>query len=92
MALLIPLVVGAGTIAATIIIHALALNTTVRFVHRERILGHAGKGFWIDVPIVMLVISLGPSCSPDSNGHMGGFVHGVRGISGFRHRLLPLGR
>jgi hypothetical protein len=58
MALLIPLVIGSGTIAATIIIHALALNTTVRFVHRERVRGRAGKRFWTDYPIVVLMISL----------------------------------
>jgi hypothetical protein len=57
MELLVPLVVGACAIAASIIIHALALNATVRFVHRERILGRTGKHFWVDFPIVVLVIS-----------------------------------
>ena len=57
MELLIPLVVGACAIATTIIIHALALNATVRFVRRETIRGRAGKHFWVDFPIVMLVIS-----------------------------------
>lgn len=57
MTLLIPLVVGGCAIATTIFIHALALNTTVRFVHRERTLGRAGKHFWVDFPIVVLVIS-----------------------------------
>jgi Ion channel len=57
MALLIPLVVGGSAIAVTIIIHGLAVETTVRFVHRERVLGRAGKHFWVDFPIVVLVIS-----------------------------------
>jgi len=57
MALLIPLVVGVCVIATTIIIHALALNATVRFIRRERTLGRAGKHFWVDFPIVVLVIS-----------------------------------
>jgi hypothetical protein len=57
MAVLIPLVVGACAIATTIIIHALALNATVRFVRRKRRLGLAGKRFWLDFPIVVLAIS-----------------------------------
>ena len=42
----------------TIIIHALTLSAAVHFVRRERRLGRAGASFWIDVPIVGLVISL----------------------------------
>ena len=57
MELLVPLAVGACAIAASIIIHALALNATVRFVHRERTLGRTGKHFLADFPIVVLVIS-----------------------------------
>src|SRR6516162_7073770 len=57
MAFLVPLAVGACVIATTIIIHALALNATVRFVRRERKLGRAGKSFWGDFPIVVLAIS-----------------------------------
>jgi hypothetical protein len=57
MAFLVPLAVGTCVIGATIIIHALAVNATVRFVGRERRLGLAGKSFWVDLPIVALVIS-----------------------------------
>ena len=58
MALLIPLVVGGSAIATSIIIHALALNMVVRFVHRERILGRSEKRFSVDFSIVVLVISI----------------------------------
>jgi len=92
MAFLLPLVVGACVIATTIIIHGLALNGTVMFVRRERMLGRAGKRFWVDLPIVVLVISFALAAHLVENGHMGGFVHALRRISGFRHRLLPLGR
>ena len=57
MALLVPLPVGVCVIAATIVIHALALNTTIRFVRRERTLGRASKHFWVDYPIVVLVVT-----------------------------------
>jgi hypothetical protein len=39
IALLMPLVVGLGALAVTIVIHALILNTAIRFVRRERRLG-----------------------------------------------------
>jgi hypothetical protein len=57
MAFVIPLAVGVGVIATTIIIHALALNVTVRFVRRERYLGRAGTRFWVDLVIVVMAIS-----------------------------------
>jgi Ion channel len=57
IAILIPLVVGAGAVLCTIFIHALALIATVNFVRHERRLGRAGTGFWIDVAIVGLAIS-----------------------------------
>jgi hypothetical protein len=57
MAFWVPLAVGTGAIAATIVIHAVALNATVLVVRREATLGVAGKRFWVDLPIVLLVIS-----------------------------------
>jgi hypothetical protein len=33
-------------------IHALPLGVTVNFVRREKRLGRAGAGFWIDIGIV----------------------------------------
>jgi Ion channel len=57
IAFLVPLAVGACAVAFTIFIHALALIATVKFVRHERRLGHAGKGFWIDVGTVALAIS-----------------------------------
>jgi Ion channel len=57
VALWIPLVVGASALAATIVIHALAVAATVHFLRRERRAGHAGAGFWTDVAIVVVVIS-----------------------------------
>ena len=52
-AILVPLAVGTFTVVATIVIHALPLGATVNFVRRERKLGRAGKGFWIDMAIVV---------------------------------------
>jgi tRNA(Leu) C34 or U34 (ribose-2'-O)-methylase TrmL len=57
IAILIPLVVGAGAVLCTIFIHALALIATVNFVRHERRLGRAGTSFWIDVAIVGLATS-----------------------------------
>src|SRR5580698_8536265 len=56
-AILVPLAVGACAVLCTIFIHALAVGATVNFVRYERRLGRAGSGFWIDLAIVMLVIS-----------------------------------
>ena len=52
-AILVPLAVGTLTVVATIVIHALPLGATVNFVRRERKLGRAGTGFWIDMGIVV---------------------------------------
>ena len=57
VAILIPLAVGAIAVLCTIFIHALAVVATVNFVRHERKLGRTGSGFWIDLAIVMLVIS-----------------------------------
>ncbi len=58
IAILIPLAVGAWAVASTIFIRALAVIATVNFVRHERRLGRAGAGFWIDVSIVALAISV----------------------------------
>jgi hypothetical protein len=57
VAILIPLAVGAGAVLCTIVIHALALGTTVNFVRHERRLGYTGAGLWIDLAIIVLVMS-----------------------------------
>lgn len=56
--ILIPLAVGAAATFCTIFIHAMPLAGTVWFVRREKSLGHTGRGFWIDMRIVALVILL----------------------------------
>lgn len=58
IAFLLPLVVGLGAIAATIVIHALILHEAIRFVHRQTSLGRAGKSFLSDLPIVWMTIAL----------------------------------
>ena len=57
VAILIPLVVGAGAVLCTIFIHALAVGAIVNFVRREKRLGREGAGFWIDLAIVVSSIS-----------------------------------
>jgi len=51
-----PLAVSAGPLLATIVIHALAVVTTVTFVRRQRRLGRAGASFWADLTIVSAAI------------------------------------
>jgi len=46
IAILLPLVAGAGAVIGTIFIHALALNATLNFLRRERRLGRTGITFW----------------------------------------------
>ncbi|WP_263367373.1 potassium channel family protein [Edaphobacter bradus] len=57
IAILIPLAVGVGAVVCTIVIHGLALVTTVAFFRYERRLGRAGAGFWSDLRIVVTVVS-----------------------------------
>ena len=57
VAIWIPLAVGVGALAATILIHALAVAATVNLVRREVRVGRAGAGFWTDVTIVVAAIS-----------------------------------
>jgi hypothetical protein len=56
--ILIPLVVGACVVACTIFIHALAVGATVSFVRYERKRGRMGAGYWFDVAIVALAMSI----------------------------------
>lgn len=49
---LVPLLVGVATILCTLLIHALPLSATIRFIRREKQLGHVGVGFWSDMSIV----------------------------------------
>ncbi len=57
VAILVPLAVGAIAVLCTIFIHALALGAVVNFFRLERRLGRAGSSLWIDLAIVVLVIS-----------------------------------
>ena len=57
VAILIPLMVGVSAVVCTILIHALAVGATINFVRYERTTGRAGTGIWIDLAIVVLVIS-----------------------------------
>jgi hypothetical protein len=54
----LPLTVGSGANAATIVIHALGVTATVNFVRRADQAGRLGVGLWIDVTIVAAVIFL----------------------------------
>lgn len=54
--LLVPLAVGVAAIICTILIHALPLSATIRFVRREKHLGRVGVGFWSDIGIVARAI------------------------------------
>src|ERR1700733_7489094 len=58
VAILLPLLVGAGATLGTICIHALAVNGTINFLRREEKSGRTGRGLSIDLRIVVLVISL----------------------------------
>jgi hypothetical protein len=57
VAILIPLAVGAIAVLCTIFIQALAVGATVSFVRHEKRVGRAGRGFWVDLAIVVLTIS-----------------------------------
>lgn len=58
IALLLPIAVGVAAIICTILIHALPLSATVRFLSREKRLGRVGVSFWLDTGIVAGVIVL----------------------------------
>ena len=57
VAIVTPLIVGAGAVLCTIFIHSLALGATVNFFRRETRLGRAGMRYLIDLAIVVLVMS-----------------------------------
>jgi Ion channel len=57
VAIVTPLIVGAGAVLCTILIHALALGVTVNLFRRELRLGRAGMRYLIDLTIVVLVVS-----------------------------------
>jgi hypothetical protein len=48
----IPLLVGTGAMACTIVIHGSALVANLGFVRHEQALGRLGVGFWTDLGIV----------------------------------------
>jgi hypothetical protein len=56
-AIVYPLLVGAGAVACTIFVHALALAATVNLFRHERRRGRAGAGALIDLAIVALATS-----------------------------------
>jgi Ion channel len=57
VAIVTPLIVGAGAVLCTIFIHGLAVGSTVNFFRREARLGRAGMRYLIDLTIVVLVMS-----------------------------------
>jgi Ion channel len=50
----IPLAVGAVVTLCTILIHAVPFSAVVDLLRRERRLGHIGRSFWSDLPIIVL--------------------------------------
>lgn len=57
VAIWLPLAVGATAVAATILIHALAVAATVHVVRREVRVGRAGVRYWMDAAIVSAAIA-----------------------------------
>jgi Ion channel len=53
IALLDPMAVGVVAVICTILIHALPLSATVRFVSRQKRLGRVGISFWVDTGIAV---------------------------------------
>jgi hypothetical protein len=58
IAFLLPLLVGLGGIATTVVIHALILHEAIRLFRRQRSLGRLGKSFPSDLPIIWMTIAL----------------------------------
>jgi hypothetical protein len=50
--IVLPVVIGCGAIACTIVIHAAALIGNLHFIRRQRAKGRFGAGFWRDLEIV----------------------------------------
>jgi hypothetical protein len=57
IAVLVPMVVGSIAALCTILIHSVAMGTTVRFFRRERRLGRVGSAVWMNLGIFVLAIS-----------------------------------
>jgi len=57
MRILVPLLAGIGVIACTIV-HGAALAANLAFVRHERALGRYGTGFWIDLGLVSVTLTL----------------------------------
>ena len=57
-AILLPLAVGAGAVECTIVIHALAVTTTVNLFRYEKRRGRVGPHALINLAILALVISV----------------------------------
>jgi hypothetical protein len=57
-AILLPLAVGAGAVECTIVIHALAVTTTVNLFRYEKRRGRVGAHALINLAILALVISV----------------------------------
>ena len=58
VAVLLPMVAGSVAALCTIVIHSVALGTTVRFFRRERRLGRVGSVVWMNLGIFVLAISI----------------------------------
>jgi hypothetical protein len=58
ISILTPLAVAASAVVFTILIHALSVNATVRFVQHEDKVGRVGISFWTDVAITTPTIVL----------------------------------
>jgi hypothetical protein len=58
VAILLPLLVGAGATLGTVCIHALAVNGTIIFLRHEEKFRRTGIALLVDLRIVALVISL----------------------------------
>jgi len=56
VAISLPLVVGICVNAANIVIHAVAVTSTVNFVRHEERAGRFGVGFWIDLAVIAVVV------------------------------------
>ena len=56
-AIIVPLLVGGGAVACTIVVHALAMSATINLVRHEKKIGRVGIGPLIDLAIVSLAMS-----------------------------------
>jgi len=56
VAIWIPLAVGASALAATILLHTIAVTATITVARQAIRGGLAGRGFWVDVSIVAAAI------------------------------------